>query len=387
MKINRIILIVCWLLSLAGISFYGGAVSYGFFAAFTLIPIVSAVYLIFVYSKFKIYQHLDTKTAVCNQVIPFYFILQNETFFTFSGIRVKYYSTLSTISDLDDSVEYELMPHTGITKNTGLVCKYRGIYEVGIKTVEIQDMFRLFKVRFKNRSVISVEIKPEIIYIGSLKSVDEKSLLENTSDCDKQQMDVLSRKYETGDDIRYINWKVSARERELMVRKQTGAQQHGIGIFLSTNRNKNIIEEYLPIENKMLELSIALTLYFSSNNIPVSTYYRTRQLKETRVDSVDKFEEYYNDMSAMTFSKDNNDSVFFSDALSVEQVYENKIAFFILSEWSDAALNMAEKLNLNSISVVAYIVGDEDSTFDTADMSSMTKIISVSPDTRLEEVL
>ena len=55
-RLRRWGLLGLWLLSLVAISFYGGAVSYGFFFGLTLVPVVSAVYLLAVYLRFKIYQ-------------------------------------------------------------------------------------------------------------------------------------------------------------------------------------------------------------------------------------------------------------------------------------------------------------------------------------------
>ena len=46
MRRNRIIWLCLWVLSLVGISLRGGAVSYGFFAMLTLVPIISLLYLL-----------------------------------------------------------------------------------------------------------------------------------------------------------------------------------------------------------------------------------------------------------------------------------------------------------------------------------------------------
>ena len=50
MKWRRGIVFLLWILSLVGISFFGGTISYGFFWAITFIPVISIVYLLFVYT-------------------------------------------------------------------------------------------------------------------------------------------------------------------------------------------------------------------------------------------------------------------------------------------------------------------------------------------------
>ena len=83
---NRIILIILWILSLIGISFYGGSVSYGFFTAVTLVPVISFLYLLLVFLRFKIFQKMDNRHVVAGQTSDFYITLQNEDRFPFASI-------------------------------------------------------------------------------------------------------------------------------------------------------------------------------------------------------------------------------------------------------------------------------------------------------------
>ena len=100
MKRNRIIWFCLWVLSCVGISFRGGAVTYGFFAVMTLVPIVSVIYLIAVYALFHLYQHLDQRFVTVNEPVGYRFILVNEYPLQFVGIRVRFFSSFSTITDL-----------------------------------------------------------------------------------------------------------------------------------------------------------------------------------------------------------------------------------------------------------------------------------------------
>ena len=141
MKRNRLIWFCLWVLSLVGISLKGGAVTYGFFALLTLVPLISALYLLAVYSMFHIYQELEHRYVTVNEPVHYRFALVNEYPLQFAGIRVRFFSSFSSITDLDDETEYELKPHSRIEKETKLICRYRGEYEIGIKAIEIQDFF------------------------------------------------------------------------------------------------------------------------------------------------------------------------------------------------------------------------------------------------------
>ena len=88
MKRNRIIYAILWILSLAGISFFGGAVSYGIFYMLTFLPFVLLLYLLFVYFFFHIYQQIGNKRLVAGHMEPFYFTLKNEYHFGFCSIKI-----------------------------------------------------------------------------------------------------------------------------------------------------------------------------------------------------------------------------------------------------------------------------------------------------------
>jgi uncharacterized protein (DUF58 family) len=158
---NRFLFLIAWLLSVVGISFYGGVVSYGIFALLTLLPVVSLCYLLCVIATFKIYQEIDSKWVVANHKVPFYLSLVNERLFSYVGIRVRFHSSFSAITGLDDRIEYELPPKSGIWKQTEIICRYRGEYEVGIKKIEVQDYFRLFRLSYFNKEPIKAVVRPE----------------------------------------------------------------------------------------------------------------------------------------------------------------------------------------------------------------------------------
>ena len=106
---NRLIALALFILSVIAISFYGGPVTYGFFFLTVLIPAISAAYCFLVYLRYRIYQVIVTKNVVVGSPTDYYFTLQNEDFYSFSGIKVEFFSDFSTINELDENNEYELM--------------------------------------------------------------------------------------------------------------------------------------------------------------------------------------------------------------------------------------------------------------------------------------
>lgn len=387
MKRNRIILLILWILSLIGISFYGGLISYGLFMFFSLIPIISLLYILCVYLLFKIYQNIDARDIVCNNTATFYFTLQNESIINFSGVRVLFYSTFSTISGLDDKTEYELRPKGGIKKQTNIVCKYRGEYEVGIKKVVIQDFFRLFSITYKNREPFRVTVRPNIVHLSNLMNADIALNAVRDSRANPNEPDVISREYVAGDDLRMMNWKVSANIGKFMVRERTGEQQQGVGIIIDSQRYSRRIEEYLPLENKILEAVIALNLFFSQRGIPVSTYYEVSSFVEDSVDKNKGFDEFYEKMSSFVFDESHTNNLLCRDVLDSRTIFMKKVVFMVVHKWDDALAQTATELSRNNVPVVVYIISDETNDDHSSQLMTRINMVRISTDSDLTEVM
>ena len=194
MIIRRWILLGLWLLSLVSISFYGGAVSYGFFFGVTFVPVVAAIYLLCVYFRFKIYQKLESRNVVCGQPVPYFFVLQNDDHFAFTSVGVRLFSSFSSVEKLPDGTSYELLPGDRYTFETKLVCKYRGEYEVGVKEIVITDFLRLFQVSYRVPETIRALVMPRVVQVDELQCIaDIQALLQRETYRAQTEPDVVVR--------------------------------------------------------------------------------------------------------------------------------------------------------------------------------------------------
>ena len=375
---NRLIALGLLILSLIAISFYGGPVSYGFFFFVLVTPVVSAVYAVIVFFRFRIYQKINAKVLVAEKPVTFYFSLKNEELFTFAGIRTDFFSKYSSISGLDPDTEYELFPHTGIEKETTLVCRYRGEYEVGIKHVIVRDYLKLFSFTFKNKETIMVNVMPQLVILDELSSLDAI-----TSSVDSYvnltEPDVLTREYVPGDDIRSINWNQTAATGKPMVRKRIGENTPAVSIIMDSHRVSSDPDEFLPLENKILETTISLTYYYLERGIRVNVYaYQSGPVCYT-MESSDDFKDFYAGISAFSFNESSTSEKLFGYAGSVPEIVDSSAVIFVIHEADDAYKLMKNKLEKSAISPATCLVTDKGA--DTSD----DKLIGC--DAGLKEVL
>ena len=384
---NRLILAALWILSLICISFYGGPASYGFFAAVTLIPVVSLLYLLLVLSRFKIYQYFECPEIVSNHIVPFYFTLQNEDLFAFSGVRVSFYSDFSSIEGLSDDIEYELLPKTRIKKETGLICRYRGEYLVGIRSVTLCDYLRLFKITYNNKEPLRVTVIPDIIRIDGIKSFETDSVSDRENTASLSRPDVTVRDYIAGDDIRRINWKQTARLGKLTVRNYIGEEKDGIGLIVDTERTCNDINGYLPVENRILEIAIALSLFIKDRNIPVYAYTFLEAVSGYVIDSADTFNSFYRTMSSVRFESVPDRAGMYAAFTSYKEIYSKRIVFIITALADSALKEFARNLNDAGVDVITYLVKNIPAGTSETDAFFHTKIITVPAEGNLEDIL
>lgn len=360
MRIRRCSLLGLWILSLITISFYGGAISYGFFFAVTLLPLISFVYLVMVYFFFRVYQSVERRDMICGQPTPYFFILQNDGYCPFAGVSVKLFSSFSYVEKIPDDTEYELLHGDKYVFETNLVCKYRGEYEVGIKEIIVTDMFRLFRLQYQIPSTIRALVKPKITKLDHLESLGEISgLMQKKSMQADTEPDVIMRDYVTGDALKQISWKATAREQKLKVRNRIGEEKQGIILLGDMKRYSREIREYLPMENKMLEIMAALGIFLAEKNMSFTAYYGQSGIVSKRVESIREYEEYYESIAKVVYSEDEDFTCLMAELTKRGAFWNGKLLFGILHELNEEIMRMTEQLARAGMIVILYVVTEE----------------------------
>ncbi len=378
MRRNRIIWLCLWVLSLVGISLKGGAVTYGLFALLTLVPAVSALYLLAVYMLFHIYQDLGQRFVSVNEPADYRFALVNEYPLRFVGIKVRFFTDFSTITDLDGETEYELAPHTRTEKETKLICRYRGEYTIGIKEIEIQDHFRLFRLRYKNKECIHAFVKPQLVKTDRIGSIELSDAVKE-SEYGRSELDIVSREYVPGDDRRFINWSQSVRTGNLMTRMLTGSAHQEAAFIIDTFRYSEDQAVFLPSENKILETALAAAYYFCRNNIPVAEYHIAGELVRLTADSSLRFEEFYESVSEIMFTGRNDHRHLYDAVTRCPDLFESSVVFMILSVWDAVTDALLRQLEAGGLYTVICFIGDNEN--DRPDLSEHTNcgLVMLSP--------
>jgi hypothetical protein len=407
MKRKRIIYFLLCIAAVVLASFKGGPITYSILFGVLLVTPVSLIYLLIVYFFFKLYQVLGTKHITAYEPIPYYFVLQNEYLLNFCHISVSTYSTFSYIDEMqqdnlkdmakskpkalhkktDFTKTYELLPGENVRYDTTMICRYRGDYHVGIKHITIVDFFRLFKITYRVPEPLNAVVLPRVIKLETLKSVPEMVIAtykENprlSSDFDAQ-----TRDYMPGDPLKGIHWKSTAKTGKLKSRITYGEQRQGISIFLDTKRISDDEYVFIPVENKCLEIVLALTNYFANYSVPTSLVYSQFEPRTAKCSAAYEMESFLNTVSAMKFRSDEEAAVTL-DILMAGSVFKDCMIAFLVITGADAELNKRlYELSTFGINIVVYLVGVHPNVQDIMELANV-RVIPVYPEDDLAKVL
>ncbi|MEN6315208.1 MAG: DUF58 domain-containing protein [Clostridiaceae bacterium] len=305
MKQSRILYICLFIMALIFAYFNGGKIPYMLLYTAILLPLVSLIYTIIIYIRFKFGQELDKKFVTKGDKVHFIFSVNNEDFFIYPYISVTFHGAKTIFENQVQICNFSLRPYSGINHSFELQCNYRGSYEIGIHSVEIEDFFGLFKFKYNINEPKYVTVYPRIIYLENflLKTdfmSESHSILNNRTEDMTTTSDV--RKYAYGDSLKRIHWKLTAKTRSFMVKKFQSTSEVNTLILLDLQKNPYSGSENIILEDKVIESIVAVLYYCLYNWIPINLVYFNGKLNSIEAKNHLLFNELFELMANIKFS-------------------------------------------------------------------------------------
>lgn len=223
----------------------------------------------------------------------------------------------------------------------------------------ITDFLRLFQISYRVPETIKALVLPRVVRVDELQCIaDIADLLQRETYRAQTQADVVVRDYVAGDALKQIHWKATARAQALKVRNRTGEEKTGIVILCDTKRYSGDNREYLPLENKMLEVLLALTVYFAQRNMACDICYGQRGMVRCHVQDLQDFDVFYRQAARIDFAKEEAVEETGRQALTEGVWQDCRILFFVLHMWSDVVWQMAEQIAAGGGIAVLCLVTD-----------------------------
>lgn len=307
MKKNRLLFTLLMVLCITYIYFYGGKVPYMLVNIMISLVSVSFVYTFIIYIRFKYSQDIDKKSVVKGEKVNFLFNISNEDFLLYPYIKVTLFGSDTIFAKQLQTRSFSLVPFTKRSHSFELECKYRGVYEIGIKSIEFEDFLGIFKFKYKVASETkTITVYPKIVHLNRFYlQTDFLSETHSILDSKVEDLNTISdiRNYRYGDSMKKIHWKLTAKSREMMVKNfQSTSETHAV-ILLDLKKNDYDTDLNTILEDKVLESAVSVIYYCLSNWIPISLVYYKDNITTLEARTPFDFEDIYKILSKISFSE------------------------------------------------------------------------------------
>lgn len=169
----------------------------------------------------------------------------------------------------------------------------RGVYDLGTVHLKISDLFQIFEVNKTIDCNSSVKVYPKIYKLKKI-SIGGRDIYQDAVDIHSTNEDLFTirdvRKYNQGDSIKKIHWKVSARHDELYVKNSNNISGEEFTVFLDMNKSNLNLDEHGEREEAMIDLCASLVYYMLQKGIGIKVLINCSNGRIVNVTSKEQFD-------------------------------------------------------------------------------------------------
>ncbi len=286
------------LLSLIFASFYGGPVSFVWLYAVILILPLSILYTFLNYQFLRIFQEVEVHKLTRGETHSYRVLIENDSILPIYKMSILLLADRCSLYEIENGKELSLESFEKVELSSGISCKYAGAYNVGIEKISLSDPFGLYQVLLSIPYSFKAIVKPQITDVAN-KALEIENLINNSGLKSHKLFEEIPgsevRPYQVGDNLHSINWKVSAKQSELMVRLPEKMEKRTVTLLLDAAAEPDSKQDvtYLKRRDYFLEFIISAAWNFGEQGVPVKLIYPSGQITQYTVDSYDSFMEFY----------------------------------------------------------------------------------------------
>ncbi|MCL2096552.1 MAG: DUF58 domain-containing protein [Oscillospiraceae bacterium] len=219
MKRARVYYLFAVLLSVFFIMTLYHRITVVFFAAVFVLPMFSGLLMLLNYAFVKFEVSVDKKIYDKRESASTVIRISNEGILPVPFIKIKIIQIDDNGKNANENIyALSIAPLKSVDFKNDIVMKRRGLYEVGIRSVEIYDMFGLFKFRRTLNIIEEILVLPKrILLYGDIgRSITSEDGEEKNKRRIGEDRTIIShiRDYAEGDNINSVHWKLSAKKHD-----------------------------------------------------------------------------------------------------------------------------------------------------------------------------
>lgn len=335
-------------LALCLIVFVGDLVFYRIFYLITISFVLSILWSILSYKKIDASQRVDKTYCYTGEEINIFTTIINDSIFPIPFIQV---DNIISFSNKFNSKFFSLMPLENIVIENKMKFKYRGIYKMGPIKIKLSDVFGIVTLKKTINIDKKIDVYPKVYFIENISMPNIRPLGIHISKINTNE-DFTSirniRKYNVGDNLKKIHWKLTAKRGELYVKEFNLSGSNSVYILLDMSN----VYETKQLEETAVEATISIVEYLLRNRVETILYILSDRLYTIDGKSVRDFDKF--NKALITIKAGGKIDIF--DIIKGKfSVIDNKnTIYFITGNISDRKENILQFLNqLPNLNVIS----------------------------------
>jgi len=227
---------------------------------------------------------------------------------------VRMHAVVETASPESPSrLHVNLAPKSNAVYDIAIGCAHRGVYEVGLSTIELTDIFGILRMRFDLRRLPQHKMRQLVVYPRLLQIAASPALMSEGAKQEGVGMQRLTedgesfydtRQYRFGDPLKRVHRIISARKRELHVKRYDIPAETSAVVAMDTRENGLVGEDRLRYNDIVCECAAALAHYLLRSGYSATLI--GSEISEAVVEGkgVQDFPKLYDYLAVMPFDAD-----------------------------------------------------------------------------------
>jgi len=269
----------------------GGNLPYSIFYAFLICMLMGLIYMLMakknLYAKFK----YDSKVYNVGDHANITIIVENLGILPTPYVYVKS-EILCALIERNRGELIFLGGDKSSWINNEIFFTKRGVYDFSNITIETNDLFNIFKSIKNIHNELHIKVYPKVYDLSNINLGGRDSyenIINSKSGIDDFTLIKDIRKYNTGDNLKKVHWKLSAKHGELYVKNFDAISGKECNLFINMHEDNLSNDLFEHIEEDMVDFSVSLAKYMMINKIKTRLFIHSNQQKNIEMESKEEF--------------------------------------------------------------------------------------------------
>ncbi len=269
----------------------GGNLPYSIFYIFLVVITLGIIYMSIVNKHLHAKIKYDSKTYSTFDRATITIIVENQGIIPVPYVYVKSKALLPLAEGYRGDLVFLGSDKSKWINNEIFFAK-RGIYDFGDISLEISDLFCIFKSVKNIQSKLEIKVYPKVYDLSHINLSGRDSydnLINSKSGIDDFTLIKDIRKYSIGDNLKKVHWKLSAKHGELYVKNFDSVAGKECNLIVNMHVDNLRSDLSGSVEEGMVDFTVSLTKYMMDSKIKTKLFVHAQEQKNLEVEFKEDF--------------------------------------------------------------------------------------------------